>query len=441
MHSENAFASGQKKRPRGPRSKLIKVSPQLDLESRALNFYFANYLRAVEDVPIMVRDLSECVSIWKVSGASCPMVDLAVSIIALTAFAQIPEFSNAAVEASQLYGRLLESFRLKLTHMIIPNSDAELNDACLLTASLMARYEDMSLYQAVGQRQQVRNRKSFVHQKGVISMLNTWKASSNQRHPTFIVKQTRRGLLRYYLLKKLPVQEWMMDGQHFGEEGLELQYDHILVAIANLQYVVAAHTSKCIFEAEALFERARELDQGLDAWNTQIPKECLHQQSLLPPANIGDSLPNNDFYSSVIYSYPKPEFAASWIQYFALRMLVNSIQLTIVESTCSQVHPDENFGRPVRSILKDLQVNADLMMSSIPFCLGKVKRVSSSDDQQQIGSENRKTLDVMPYLASMLVWPIMTAISITQLDVARRHWLIVQLAKLRKITGVKCFIN
>lgn len=66
IHTENSYASGETKRPRGPRSSLTVIRPHFDLSTRALNYYLQTHLQAVGDVPNLTKGLAECIVAWKV---------------------------------------------------------------------------------------------------------------------------------------------------------------------------------------------------------------------------------------------------------------------------------------------------------------------------------------------------------------------------------------
>jgi hypothetical protein len=72
----------------------------------------------------------------------------------------------------------------------------------------------------------------------------------------------------------------MLNGNRFGEHGLELDYDRIVVRIVNLHHASASLQQKNglqISKAEKLNNEARELDKALQDWGAQIPSTCSYQ--------------------------------------------------------------------------------------------------------------------------------------------------------------------
>jgi hypothetical protein len=134
IHVENHPANGKTKRPRGPRSSLTVQRPQFDLQTRALAYYLQYHFQALKDVPNLSVGLSECVSASKVSGRTCPMVDLALSSMALAVYSRIQQHPPAAIEASSRYYRLLRVAQERIAQLAIPTLDERDIDACLLAA-------------------------------------------------------------------------------------------------------------------------------------------------------------------------------------------------------------------------------------------------------------------------------------------------------------------
>jgi hypothetical protein len=83
-------------------------------------------------------------------------------------------------------------------------------------------------------------------------------------------------LLRSALLRNRSLPDWVRDRSRFGEHGLDLGFDGILVRVVNLR-----HTFKNLkqnkhletAEADDLNNEARELDQACRKWTVQIPSE------------------------------------------------------------------------------------------------------------------------------------------------------------------------
>lgn len=77
---------------------------------------------------------------------------------------------------------------------------------------------------------------SFSHHDGALAILKIWKDHLSQCQPTTdVIKHTRRSMIKSALLRNLALPEWMLEGTSFGEHGLELEDNCIVVRIANIR--------------------------------------------------------------------------------------------------------------------------------------------------------------------------------------------------------------
>ncbi|KAK1147214.1 hypothetical protein N8T08_001953 [Aspergillus melleus] len=235
VHSENAFADGKVKRPRGPRSRR-NFSSQYDdaddTKARAMAFYFQNFLQASKETPDSARSLADDYMAGRESFASSQLLDTAVSAMALGTFARTHRHAEAEVQAFKAYEQVLRNVQ-----PAIQSLDSGNVDVCLLAIFFMSRYEDLVHHPATSAPECRVNSKlpSFSHHDGASAVLKTWKERFSSSHaPSDVIKHTRRGMTRSALLRTLALPDWMRDGSEFGECGLELAYDRIMVRILEL---------------------------------------------------------------------------------------------------------------------------------------------------------------------------------------------------------------
>ena len=441
IHNENDYASGESKRPRGPRSSLTLLRPQFDLHTQALAYYLQYHVQTLTDVPNVSRGLSECVSAWKLSGRTCPMVDLAVSSMALAVYSRIQHHPAAAIEASSKYHRLLRVAQERISQVRVSGLNDQDIDACLLAVFLMGRYEGVTPHTGnLNAKSSFSSLPIWSHHNGAMALLKVWHDGPSHSHATYIMKQTRRGLIRSSLLRNLPLPDWMLDGEIFGERDLELNYDRIFVRIVNLHYVFTTFRRKngrSITEAEKLDSEAQELDKALQDWATKFPSIWSHQQHIL---NETGPWPSKHYYSPIIYSYSRPEFTAAWNQYFALRMLVNSMRSRIFEALHTERIANLNHEQQWQDCITKSKRMADSLAASIPFCLERVKSVDGlTPSVYTLSITSSITLNVeqeiKPYLSVLVVWPLTIACSLEDIDPRQRSWFKAQLTSLGKATG------
>ena len=213
VHIENTYASGQSKRPRGPRSNpaahltsklnLDLRSPTIDLKSQAIAYYLHHHLRTMQDIPSISKSVSgDVLPIWT-QKAEWPILDLAVSSLALAVFSRIRQHPPAAIEASKNYDRLLQMFQVNILSL-----DAQNVDAYLLAIFLMSRYEE-AIHQSGHPNLRTtfnKSLRSFSHHDGALAILKLWSQQLNHSQPaTNVIKHTRRGLIRSFLLMNFTV--------------------------------------------------------------------------------------------------------------------------------------------------------------------------------------------------------------------------------------------
>ena len=453
INDENSYASGQKKRPRGPRSRptteivgtLIPRPhrPFVDLRTQAITYYLNCHLQPVEDAQNVSKSTSDhFISIWMSHGQQ-PILDLAVSAMALAVFSRTQRHQQAAIEASMSYHQLLQIARRTFVSL-----DEQNLETCLLAIFFMSRYED-TVHDPNHQSLSLPftlTMHSFSHHDGALAMLKIWKTKLVDRQPaTDPIKFTRRGLIRSALMRSLAVPKWMSEGTCFGECGLALEYDRIMVRLTNLRHrLITLLQEETVFPlasfelsstVEELHEEAQKLDKALQHWSTQFPSTWSYQTHDLPEPY---SWPLRDFYSPTVYSYSSPVDAGVWNQYFATRMLINSTRLKILEF---RRLPSDDFALEQRhNCLSNMNTAATDLASSLPFCFEKFKVLdnSSSSCRPQPISLTVKE-DIKPYMALLIAWPLSLASSIENLDLRQRSWFRSELARLGKIVGAGVF--
>jgi hypothetical protein len=362
------------------------------------------------------------------------MVDLAISAVALAIFSRTQQHPPAAREAYLRYGRLLRVVQEQITQVEIPRCDENGFDKFLLTIVLMAWYETaMHQPASLKPKNLPSSQHSWSHHDGAMVILKVWNDRGHP--PSSIIKQSRRGLLRSALLRNRSLPDWVWDGSRFGERGLDLGFDSILVRVVNLRHKfknLKQNKHLETAEAEDLNNEARELDGACREWTLQIPSEWLYKSD-----SILNSWPRRDFYSSTVYICARHGYAAVWIQYFALRMLLNTTLLGLLELRRPlqlQVH-DSTYQQQHRECITRLKAMADSLASTIPFSFGRFKadKVEASDSRPTLTLNIDE--EIPPALALPTVWPLSMASSLDGIEPGQQLWFRAQLAHLGRVLG------
>lgn len=432
INLENSYASGKVKRPRGPRSNLTLLRPHFDLEARALAYYFRYHVLARDDVSDIAQSLCACLTIWKASGLKSTMVDLALSSVSLAVFSRVEQHPEAGLEASSKYSLLLRTvkehiaqFQFRLTTF----SERTNVDDCLLTMFLMGRYEaTMPATSSTASLQ-----KSF-HHEGALAILKVSMDSLNPPLATSITKFGRRGLIRSSLRRKSPLPDWILDGERFGEHGLELEFDRIFVNAVNLHYR-SGLLEQCDNGMSAtllgLANQARELDDSLRDWAGRLPSAWAYQRHTLTEPG---PWPMRYFYCPTVYSFQTLGYAAAWTQYFVTRMLINSIRLRLLD--LSRLDPCLGSSYGQREWLESsilLNSMTDYLAFTMPFALGKINVQESPNSETVILINSDK--DMKPCLAALVVWQLTLASSLERIDPKQQQWFRAETARLGRRIG------
>lgn len=399
--------------------------------------YLHDHLQMQTSGPGILTGLAETVSAWITSGTQSPMVDLALSSMALAVFSRTQHYPPAATEASIRYSRLLRLVQERVAQLAGPTLDEHNVDACLLTVTLMGRFEStrhkIDRDQAQGSFKWLQ---SWSHHDGAMAILKFWHDNPNRGAASMVIKQTRRGLIRSFLLRNFLLPDWLLDGESFGEQGIENDFDRVFVRLVNLHHVLACLQHRPSLEGnkeiEKLDSEARRLDSALQHCASQLPLDFHPKEHVLIGAG---PWPRRSFYSSVVNMHRDLATAAAWSQYYAMRMLINSMRLKMLGFIYPEVAIAFKCEFRRLDCLSLLDEMADMLSYGMPYCLGRVKVDKQSSDHDLPTVTSNIDEDIKPYLAGMVVWPLTIASSLDQLDGERQKWFRSELASLGRVTG------
>lgn len=445
INSENSYASGQKQRPRGPRSSLTILRPQFDLEARALDYFFLHHVVQVDDlfdnIPDVAQGLCICTTIWKASGRKSIMVDTALACVSLAVFAQTQKYQEVAVDASVRYGRLLRMMQKKVKNFQVlsttSSDDEETVDAYLLTMLLMGRYESTMhnhsnvapTYETTAALQR------WVHHEGALIILQRWSEEDLKwctGPPTTIMKFARRGMIQSSFRQNATLQDWIINGSRFGERDLSLAYDRILIDTITL-YKRADNflqSEPLIDSAMGLVNDARELDCALQSWTSDFPDEWAFRR--VNPKRPKTLLPE-EYFPSTRLECDKRGYAAVWILYFATAMLINGIGLKVLDhlASCQSFLQSSCVHDQRLSCLQHIHRLSDDMASAVAAFLS-AEKVTNTDDED--GGESRSP-PLVPSRMGLIVWPLALGASIHGIEPQHKKWFKEELARIGKLLG------
>ncbi len=365
------------------------------------------------------------------------MVDLALSCMALTVYARTQSHPPAAIEASERFYRLLPLVQQRPSEVgACPVNEADV-DACLLSVFLLGRHSSATHNpEEPVSKDSFKSMRGWSHRDGSMALLKVWHDDEAHQLPSVIVKQTRRGLIKASLLRDLPLPDWFLDGESFGEHGLELGYDRLIVRIVNLHARFATMQLKgemATPQVEELNAEAQNLDEALQKWAAEIPTKFAPQPHILEVQGL---LPRRHFYSQKVHVFAKPGHVTLWSQYYAARMLLNSKLVKILGFT----HPDRPFllftcAKQLQACIARSKEMGENLTANIPYLLECVKVDFSDSPGGQAVITLNETSETKPYLADLVIWPISVASCVEGVDDKLRKWCKSELAAIGHIVG------
>jgi len=301
------------------------------------------------------------------------------------------------------------------------DADAKEIDAYLLGAHFMARYE--SFVQNYGNKadlESLKQTKVWYHFDGAAAILKLWYDNRYRYTPTSAINQTRRTLIKSCLLREQPLPPWLSDGSIFGEMGIALEFDRLIIRSIRIHHMYlklkqALEDGGSIApELGSLINKSRLLQQAIEDWSTRLPSKWAYGRHTLAESR---NFSQDRFYSATIFTCERPSYSAVWNAYYATRLLISHTRLRILDLAATQL--DGTYRQETLECLSQLNSSAESLASFIPFCLDHVRIRSDGMSKASIEISNEP---FKPYLASLVVWPMSIASSLQKLDPAQRQW-------------------
>jgi hypothetical protein len=137
--------------------------------------------------------------------------------------------------------------------------------------------------------------------------------------------------LRIIILRGAALPAWLEDGRIWGEEGLELELDALMVRVLILRNRsisffgdMSTAVSEVVDEVKSFAMEAYTLDYDLALWALRLPQDWnFHIRRTLSQPN---SYETDARVAIPSHTYPSVGHASIWNRYCALRLIANSIQ-------------------------------------------------------------------------------------------------------------------
>ncbi|GFP60452.1 hypothetical protein TASIC1_0018005700 [Trichoderma asperellum] len=284
----------------------------------------------------------------------------------------------------------------------------------MLAMMLMGSYENVMYFSRESTKSLPRDAvgsrfwKNICHEKGAASLLSV-RRERGFAASTELERAIRQKCLRIVILRGAALPTWLEDGCSWGEEGLELELDSLMVRVLILRNKsmsflrdIDATEPEVIDRVKSIAMESYTLDYDLALWALRLPQNWDFHVSWAnsqPSSNVIDACA--DIPS---HSYPSVGYASVWNRYRALRLITNSIQKRVL---CA-----------LQSLFDDGFLNMDMQrcqdnINNLAVDLYCGAEFSVTHQNTPRGAEAATLLDMPhPRVAALLAWPLTVAVSV-----------------------------
>lgn len=455
--SENEYAVGRRKRPRGPNVKTtlvtrdnpqiatsgkpknlsrsldgalpIEISPaepqsffilpalDIPLDDQALTYYSRYYVEVQHGLPEIVDShLKYALVDWCYSQPQS-ILSLAIFAVSHATFGRARKNHAALAVGCTKYSKALMK-----TNLALKDASEATHDEVLLAVMLLSFYENsvMDKTPYVSSRDiQVMASRSFAHHDGAMAVLNLRRQLDQRTNYSMeLDKLVRRQLMRSLLLRNMPLPSWLRDGSQYGEHGFALKLDHCMVGAAKLRHQASSLSADSasplisdrydkMVRLRRLLVEAQTLDDVLVIWANSLPTEYWYSTRTLQ--DDGHVETGNRVFDGTVHIYPTVGHAGMWNRYRALRLIVNDLMLKTLSVLAEFPDPDtESLEEAAKLRIQRL---AGDLCASVPCMLGLIKthHVAGHDVTVVTKVPASLKIAVKATTASFLCWPLTIA--------------------------------
>ncbi|KAJ5805279.1 hypothetical protein N7474_011166 [Penicillium riverlandense] len=367
FRSENAFAQGRPRRPRGHPVARVVIDPSpaspptIPLETHAFHYWVEHFTAWPDDLFDIGLEYGTYALQYWTCAATNSSLQLAVSAFSLAVFGLARNVNQALGDADRVYGKSIARIREEIANL----SNGTI-DQLLVATLLMASYD-------------ARQQQGFPRNTDLDSAL-------------------RRPIIRSCILRGVSLPQWLQDNKIFIENSPILELDALMIQAANIR----AKAQNCLQEEITIFQlgqldelvlEARQLDSAFIEWARRIPSDW----------TFFEGLRSTDTEYS-LHCYTGHGYAAIWNRYLAVRLIINSLCIRLL-STVSRI--TQSTGTE----LERCQSNINSLTAGL--CHGISSFFNMAAAQHKI----------TPQMAIVFAWPLTVAISTEAVPTTQRKWL------------------
>ncbi|KAF2670193.1 hypothetical protein BT63DRAFT_454375 [Microthyrium microscopicum] len=452
FRNENDFAKGKRRRPRKnpvntndqnliviPRSPS-SVPPLVagTIEHVALQYWTDHFAAWPTDLFEFGHEYgSYALCYWNCVDSGSSLYS-ALSAFSLALFGQAKHSNEALDHADKFYGKSIIKTQQEIKKLSSDNIDQ-----LLVAISLMAIYENLT--SSSGNQHPPSSHfdnlpsygpaKIASHLEGMAALLLTRKEHAYPRNLP-LEQATRRTILRTSILRGRDIPDWLQDGTLYGEQGINLGLDALMVSTATLQ----SKASRLLKETNVIATKAlhdliketRKLDSAFENWSLSVPVQWGF--TTLTLKNLSDPR-SRLLYEETFHNYQSSGHATLWNRYRATRVAVNHIWQQALGHLPSRSMTD--YGSDICQ--KNLDSLATDLCHSIPFFFNsfQIEDIKVSEPSASVNFVDCEPYEITPMMSTVITWPLAVVIKAAGISKAHRIFLEDKLKIIAEVIGLR----
>ncbi|KAJ5604454.1 hypothetical protein N7510_009608 [Penicillium lagena] len=413
FRSENAFAQGRPRRPRGHivTRAVINSSPAspptIPLETHAFHYWVEHFTAWPDDFFDIGLEYGTYALRYWTCAAPNSSLQLAVSAFSLAVFGLARNVNRALGDAERLYGKSIARIREEIA---APSNRTI--DQLLVAILLMANYDNIMRQPSSSQSSAKAGStgwRSTYHCTGIVGLLQARQQQGFSQN-TDLDRALRRPIIRSCILRGVSLPKWLQYDALYIEDSPISELDTLMIQVADIR----AKAQNCLQAGVSIFQLgqldelvlgARQLDSALVEWTQRIPSDWTFFE------NLGSAYTENS-----LPCYTSRGYAATLNRYRAVRLIINSLRIRLL-STMSRI--TQSMGTE----LEQCQANISSLTACLCHSIPSFFDVATTEH------------NITPKMAIVLAWPLTVAVSTEAVPTTQRKWLQDRLHTVASVIG------
>ncbi|PQE04591.1 negative acting factor protein [Rutstroemia sp. NJR-2017a BBW] len=277
------------------------------------------------------------------SLSDCPNPILTLSILAIShaSFGRARKVQSALAAGGAKYCKALKMINLALKDPLQAT-----RDEILLATIILSHYENSIFRKPQISEHDIKSMaaKTFAHHDGAMAVLHLRRQRNHHQCDAMsanVDRVVRNHLIRSLIMRCMQVPVWLRDGAEYGEAGLALGLDRLMVETADLRHRAAdlqydlttipkAGRVAQMLKLHGVLATAQRLDESFVAWARDVPMEDYWRMFRVEDDGVVRDESNDDIFNGCVHIYPTMGHLGLWSRYRAFRLHVIDITVRIL---------------------------------------------------------------------------------------------------------------